>query len=87
MGIVRERLFLAGKDEAGRRSEGEMDAEFDRFHSKADRLSFSVALPSAGISNTVLGKLGRSGRTRLESVVVDSHWHASRVTVCAAEIP
>ena len=71
MGIVRERLFLAGKDEAGRRSEGEMDAEFDRFHSKADRFSFSVALPSAGISDAVLGKLGRSGQIRLEYLAVD----------------
>ena len=66
---------------------GEMDAEFDRFHSKAHRLSFSVALPFAGVSDTVLGKLGRSGRTRLESVLVDLHWHASHITVCAAEIP
>ena len=43
-----------------------MEEEFKRFHSKADRFSYAVALPSAGISDEVLGKLGRSGKIRLE---------------------
>ena len=60
--------FSDGNDEAGRRSEAEMDAEFDRFHSKADRFSFSIALQSASISDAVLRKLGRSGTIRLENV-------------------
>ena len=43
-----------------------MDKEFERFHSKADRFSYSIALPSAGISDAVLSKIGRSGKIRLE---------------------